>query len=205
MQYKLFADARRDEIPRQQGVYAFFLDLVSPGKIGLAGRGPWSEETLALAKEALLRRLRLQLQVFSSVELTGSLEQADKYGPVRAVYAMTAAKLQTSEVAEGVERLPIDAIRDYAQLVHETSAFAQPIYVGIAYDQTLSERYEQHRGSHRGEGDAGFGARLRTLGIEWDDVVFACSPFVGQSGNGPLLRQVERTLHAAAHPILSIR
>lgn len=205
MQYKIFADSTSRDIPKQQGVYAFFLDLISPGKIGLAGKGPWSPAILERARASLLRRIRLQAQVFCAVELAGALEQADKFGPVQALYSLNAKKTQSIDLAEEISDIAAEAIRDYAQLVHDTITFAQPIYVGIAYDQTLHDRYLQHRTGHRGDGEIGFGSRLRSLGIDWDDVVFACQSFESQSADRSLFRQVERTLHSITHPILSIR
>lgn len=205
MHYKIFADSISREIPKQQGVYAFFLDLISPGKIGLAGKGPWSEAILERARASLLRRIRLQSQVFCAVELTGNLAQSDKFGPVQTSFSLNARKAQSIDLAEEISGIASEAIRDYAQLVHDTITFAQPIYVGIAYEQTLFERYLQHRTSHRGDGELGFGSRLRGMGIDWDDVVFACQSFESQSADRNLFRQVERTLHSITHPILSIR
>lgn len=206
MHYRTFTDAEAKNIPRLQGVYAFFLDLISPAKIGLAGKGPWDESTLQRAKLSLLRRAERQMAVAHSTELQGLLGEVDKAGPLQAAYWMTAQKRGQFDSVQELERLELSCVREYAEIIHETVSFAQPLYVGITYEQTLFDRYAQHRGTfHSVSSTSGFGVRVRNLGLDWDDIVFCCKPLIHPVTNRPVLSKAERHLHALTHPICSLK
>lgn len=206
MYYRTFTDSQARDIPRLQGIYAFFLDLISPAKIGLAGKGPWDEVTLLKAKLSLLRRAHKQMAVAHSAELNGLLAETHKTGPLQAAYWMTAKKQSQFDSMQELEQLDLAGVREYAEIIHETVTFAQPLYVGITYEQTLLERYVQHRSAFQsGAATSGFGARVRDLEIDWDDLLFACKPLAQPTTNRPMLRKAERHLHALTHPICSLK
>jgi hypothetical protein len=206
MQYDTFTDSSSQRIPRRQGMYAFFLDLVSPAKIGLAGKGPWDEATLKLAKSSLLRRIEKQMAVVHSVDLAGLLVQPTKFGPLQTAFSMNARKKSQFDVAAELKELSLSSVREYSAIIHDTATFAQPLYVGITYDQTLLERYRQHRASYFSpESDSGFGARIRELAVEWDDLIFSCRPINVPVVDGFALRTAERQLQSITHPICSLK
>ena len=206
MYYRTFTDSEAKNIPRLQGVYAFFLDLISPAKIGLAGKGPWDEITLEKAKLSLLRRAQKQMTIAHSAELNGLLAESNKAGPLQVAYSMIAKKQGQFNSTQELEVLEISKIREYAEIIHETVTFAQPLYVGITYEQTLFERYVQHRNAFQSNSvTSGFGARDRELELDWDDILFCCKPLTHPTTSRPTLRKAERHLHALTHPICSLK
>jgi hypothetical protein len=205
MQFKTFTDANSREIPRMQGIYAFFLDLVSPSKIGLAGRGPWEPGTLEKSKAALIRRVERQLSICNLAELSGSMAECEKSGPLQITYLISAKKQSRFSPVE-LDQLPLECVREYAEILHDTAIFSQPIYVGITYEQTLIERYEQHRSAfYLPSSESGFGSRFRQMEVDWDDLVFACKPLPQPSSNTISLRKAERHLHSLTNPICSLK
>lgn len=207
MTFSLFSDGASDRIPASQGLYAFFLDLVSPAKIGLGGRGPWSDEVLLKAKRSLIEKVKLQAKAMNSIALSGVLREVEKGEHLRIAYSLTAVRSEFQHLIDEVRALPIESVREYAFLLHQAAAITQPIYVGITVDQTLKERYVQHRTAHFSFGttDSAFGVRLRNIGVEWDDVLFGCVSFETAVNPSLVLATLERHLHSLAHPVLSIR
>ncbi|WP_250537621.1 MULTISPECIES: hypothetical protein [unclassified Caballeronia] len=206
MRDRTFTDAEAKDIPRLQGVYAFFLDLISPAKIGLAGKGPWDQSTLQKAKVALVRRAQRHMSIAHSIELQGMLAEADKTGPLQAAYSISARKKTSFTSAHELEQLALTSVREYAEIMHETATFSQPLYVGITYEQTLYERYVQHRAAFRSDlGTLGFGGRVRDLELDWDDLLFCCKPLSHPTTDRSALRKAERHLHALTHPICSLK
>ena len=202
---RVYGEGEADFIPKKQGLYAFFLDLISPAKIGLAGRGPFSEDTLCRARASLLARVERHFNVLSAIPLEGLIRDGLRQQHLQATYLITATRHNQYDFRSDICGLPLEQIRPYSELLRSTVAYAQPIYVGLTFDQTLHVRYRQHMADH----DAGaskntFGGRLKRLGIAWDDVTFTCLPTESESLTRQLLATAERYLHATAMPLLSV-
>ncbi|MCW3610737.1 hypothetical protein [Burkholderia cenocepacia] len=206
MTISCFAATASKDIPRALGIYAFFLDLVSPSKIGLAGRGPWTDEHLTRAREALLDRCNLQAKVYSSIQFTGNISERDKHPHLTRSLSIEAWPIAPQLFEDISTSLPLNSVRTYASVLHASFMLNPPVYVGITQKQTLRERYNQHRADYQGGLDVNtFGGRLLASGIEWDDVIFACIPFQETIDDAITLPKLERHLQAVTTPILSIR
>ena len=119
---------------------------------------------------------------------------------------MTAVRFSRSNLRDEVESLDLNEIRSFAELLKATVLCTQPIYVGMTFEQTLHARFNQHRQNYNSTGNTGtFGERLRNLNIAWDDVIFACSNLATVITDRKVISLVEKHLHSAAVPHLSLR
>lgn len=204
MTFQSFSDSKALDIPRQQGVYAFFLNLVSPSKVGLAGKGPWSDDVLERARTALINRCRRQAEILCAFSMTGMVADRQRIEHLSPTLHISARPNVPTSFIQELGELPLGCVREYVNLVHSSCVFNPPIYVGITTRQTLRERYEQHRSAFlSGPGDTSFGTRLRDAEIEWDDILFACIPFDKASDQVEILSTLERHLQALTKPVLS--
>lgn len=204
---QLFEESNSNQIPAQQGLYAFFIDSISPSKIGLQGIGPWSTESLEKAKATLIDRCQKQIQILNSLELNGLIGETEKDRHLQISYAINAYQKSDTDLIEEIENIPLGMVREYASFMHSSAIMSQPIYVGIAVAQTLKERYKQHKRSYYSDqADQNiFGARLRKNRIGWDDLIFGCIPLNSSEEVKYMLPALEKHLHAITHPVLSIR
>lgn len=205
MRFNTYTESTANQIPTTQGLYAFYLDLVSPAKIGLAGRGPWNETQLARAKLSLSRKTRQQIEVLRSMRATGELWETQKRDHLAFRLVITGEEVPSFGILEEIAALPLMLVRDYALLVRQCSIMMQPVYVGITKEQSLYGRYNQHKRDHLlGNDAARFGVRLREFGIDWDDVIFACVQLERGQDNLDMLGVLERHFQLLARPALSL-
>lgn len=205
MQPAVFTESLASRIPRAQGLYAFYLDLVSPGKLGLNGRGPWSRQQLERAKDVLLLRVKKQIALLRSVRLSGEVRELEKRDHLALRVKILGEETWATSLLEELQALPVTLVKDYAGLLRQSAIMIQPVYVGITKEQSLYERYRQHRRDHLVSTDQSkFGVRLRNAGIDWDDLVFACIPFYRGQDQFQLLATLERHFQLLARPVLSV-
>ena len=201
-----YKTANISEIPKSPGIYAFFLDLMSPAKIGLAGRGPWNQEKLELAKAALIGRAEIHAEIMHSISLKGELKDANKATHLGVAYTTEARKAKGFQPSKELANLSLEAVRDYAQLMHSIAIFSQPVYVGITYSQTLRDRHEQHRRAFfGGEDSLGFGARVSAWKLDWDDLIFSYHSLANPTVSLSTLVLAEKHMQSIVHPIFSLK
>lgn len=200
-----FAISDRDKIPRSQGIYAFYLDLISPVKLGLIGRGDFSEESIGKARITLKRRVKKLLSFVRSSKLSGRIVEESKAYHLSEIYNIQAIEEPPTSVLESIDNIPNALFYEYVCFLQTLVLFSQPVYVGITTDQTLFTRYNQHMNDYNGDGDKNsFGLRLKQSGFDWDDIIFACKDITVED-NGIILGIVEKYLQSISNPVLCIR
>jgi hypothetical protein len=205
MQLTVYKNSEERLIPKGQGIYAFFLDLMSPAKIGLVGQSGFTEAQLTTARDSLHRRVEKALRIYRSSQLEGEIRELKKGTHFAKFFRMQAEEMAPLRVLEDLAGMRPQQLMSYLMVARFTTLFAPPIYVGITREQTLQERYRQHKYNFDSQEQKGsFGARLRESGFDWDDIVFACIEFSQGEDDSTVLRILERHLQAISNPMLSL-
>jgi hypothetical protein len=193
-------------IPKNQGIYSFYLDLISPSKIGLIGNGGFDPLQLKRAKDLLLKKVTKYIKIARSDKLTGEMREAGKSDYISRIYSVIASGVSSQSFVDILSELPVENIYDYSVLSGMLSIFAQPIYVGISKEQTLYDRYLQHKYDFDNSIDESkFGVRAKGLGLDWDELLFCCVEINDQSNNNTIIRMAEKQMQAVSMPLLSIK
>jgi len=200
-----FQSARfASEIPESPGIYAFNISIVGPYRFGLRSGQAVSAEDRARIASALALRLSKIRRLFRAVGLTGQLVESNKSGLLRRVFDVAADESTEDVNHHEFEALSTDALNKILAVGSKATLMLPPIYVGMTLDQTLRQRYHQHRMSFSGA-DNLFGPRLRALGFIWDDLVYSYLPLAADESESLPLRFIERQIHAINPPPLSNR
>src|SRR5688572_10095343 len=117
MLVRTYSESTFGDIPLTQGMYAFYLDLVSPAKIGLLGAGPWQESQLQQARKLLQSRMRKQVAVLRSLSMTGQLVESDKRQHMTFHFQLVAKEIASDASSRNIESLALDSVRDYAMML----------------------------------------------------------------------------------------
>jgi len=193
-------------IPKNQGIYAFYINMISPAKIGLIGNEGFSNDELLNAKKLLIRRFKKYLAFIRSDKLVGNLVEEGKAEHVSRKYSIIANGYTSSGSLEKMMALSLDEIYKYAKISELLSIFAQPIYVGITTNQTLFDRYIQHKNDFEyGTDKPSFGLRMRKNGLDWDDLLFSCVELGTDTHNKNIISALEKQLQSVSMPLLSVR
>lgn len=202
---KAYADTEQANIPRTQGLYAFYLDTISPAKVGLLGRDRFDSEQLNRAKRNLILRMNKMISFMRTSSFSGTLGTSAQSPHIAQLFKLQAQEIPPLQVVELIEKMPIEFIHSYLKMANDLALFAQPVYVGITKEQTLYDRYCQHKSDYETEVDARkFGGRLKIAGFDWDDVRFACAEFKHGADELQVLSLLEKHLQAVSMPILSL-
>lgn len=202
---RAYTDADFNEIPRTQGLYAFYLDTISPTKVGLLGDGNFGDHQLERAKNNLISRIRKLIVFMRSSAFGGTIKGEEQSLHISRQFQLKAQEIPPLSVIDYIELLPPEHIYSYLQLANHLALFAQPIYVGITKEQTLYDRYAQHKRDHESGNDTSkYGVRLRMAGFDWDDVIFSCVEFRTVGEELQILSALEKHLQAISTPILSL-
>jgi len=186
------------DIPHAPGIYSFSVLLGSRHKAGLLGRHPFDQKTLSAAKASLLRRLDRVERIFASRSLDGTLRESGKGNSVSEGYQVVARQVSLSNSIRLLESCDLQEVPIILDSLESLSTVPAPIYLGMAKEQTLNQRYFQHKSNFHSscERDS-FGYRLRGLGLRWDDLIYGCHPIVDSK---PPVRALETLLHALIKP-----
>jgi hypothetical protein len=192
-----YTDAEQSRIPRTQGIYAFYLDTISPAKVGLLGHDRFNTEQLTRAKKNLVLRMNKMISFMRSSELKGTLATGGQSPHIAQFFQLQAKEIPPLQLIDLIEQMPIKLVHSYLKMANNLALFSQPIYVGITKEQTLYDRYCQHKLDHENEAGAGkFGGRLKIAGFDWDDVRFACADFKHGADTLQVLSLLEKHLQA---------
>lgn len=200
-----YSENNFENIPQTQGLYAFFLNAISPAKIGLVGNNVFTDDQLLRAKKVLLKKVKKLSSFYRSNKLLGAVSCVDKSQHISEKYIVTAIEEYPESVVEMVDNTNLYDIYRFANLVASFPLLTQPIYIGITKKQTLYERYNQHKYNYYSHTDGkSFGSRLNSFGFDWDDVVFACNEFRIAEDNMEILSMLEKYFLTISKPVLSI-
>lgn len=204
--FSVYTEPESDDIPAQPGLYAFFLDLVGPGNCGLRAGQHVTPSNFTKIANNLDYRLRRLIPIFRQLELSGRVIQSDKFGPLQRAFDFTGK--ETSPSPRAVTEIAATPAELESILIasKRTAFFLPPVYVGMTVDQTLGQRYRQHHAAYQNSTELNvFGSRLRSAGLAWTDLLFACVPIGPHDANEIALRFVEQQLHVIHPPILSVK
>lgn len=200
-----YTDAEQAKIPRTQGLYAFYLDTISPTKVGLLGKGGFDADQLNRAKRNLVLRMNKMISFMRSSTLSGSLRTCEQSSHIAQLFQLQVQETPPLQVIDLIEQMPVEFIHSYLKMANNLALFSQPVYVGITKEQTLYDRYCQHKRDHETGADASkFGGRLKMAGFDWDDVRFAFAEFKHGADALQVLSLLEKHLQAVSMPILSL-
>lgn len=204
---ELFSLSNEQDIPNVQGIYAFYLNCITPTKLGLLGTKAFSEKQLIKAKEKLVKKIGKIILFQRSNFLKGEVCTVNKNRYLAEKFVIEACEAPPLDFLEEIERLDVKHLYSYIRLADQLSLFCQPVYIGITQKQTLYSRYSQHKYSHEKLDPeiSSFGVRLRESGFEWDDIFFSCVKFKTNEDNLLVLSLLEKQLHTLSKPILSFR
>ena len=206
-QPQYFDEKNRKQIPKDPGVYAFFVDFryvvrsVAPRPAGLIN-----------VKDVLAKAVRANV-CGNPPDFNLKVTKMTEFGSVYQVQATHAISVQDAN-----PQLQKAAAGQLARVLAKCSLLARPVYVGITDQQTLYERYQQHRGKYNRLKKATAAGtiptdrlrysrggklfhRLVKRQVEFRDLIFACVPLsTAEIGYAEF---VEKILHALAAPPLS--
>lgn len=195
-----------DEIPSLPGIYAFYLDLIGPGSCGIRAGQRVDVENHERIRANLRRRLSAFVSIFRNQTYLGDFSDTRRSDALKRTFELSAQERVPQGHLDDLDRLSNEELDYLLVLGKRATFFVQPLYVGIAVEQTLQQRYTQHFRAFQGADDTNvFGVRLRKAGIRWDDVLFVCVdlPIANISASG--LSFLETQLHSLQPPIFSIR
>jgi len=202
---KTYGPTSERKIPNQQGIYAFFINSITLEKIGLLGKGPFSEELLLNAKRNLKIKARNMAELTKLNKLEGQLIENNKENTSVKI-DLTGFETSTNSLSDLISDCKLESIYSLVELISSTSLFNRPIYVGITKKQTLQRRYSQHKNDFMNKTDKeSFGKRLRDLNFDWDDILFSCTPFPHSSSQIEVLNDLEKYMMFMSKPFLSIK
>lgn len=186
------------DIPHSPGIYSFSVILGSRQKAGLLGKHPFDQKTLITAKTSLLRRLGRLEGIFASRSLDGTLRESGKGSGVSEGYVVTARQVTLSSSIRLLESCDPQDVPILLDSLESLSTVPAPIYLGMTKEQTLNQRYFQHKSNfHSSSERDSFGYRIRSLGLRWDDLIYGCHPIADAK---PPVRALETLLHALIKP-----
>jgi len=195
---------KEEKIPHKQGIYAFYINAVTKQKLGLLGKGPFSEQQLETARKLLISKLQKVMKLSMLNKLQGKITEEKKVLPGISL-ALYGFEIEDQSLIDYVVKCDSSVLVSMIEMLDHTSLFNRPIYCGIAKEQTLKARYLQHRYNFENcVSEKSFGGRFSKLGFDWDDLVFGCAPFSGASDQFEVLNHVEKYLMQLSKPYLSI-
>ncbi|WP_157660494.1 hypothetical protein [Burkholderia ubonensis] len=202
-----FDETTEGEIPNSLGIYAFYLNMIDPAKIGLAGPGPFDSRLLLAARERLVSRLSQQLLLIHEMKLEGEISEPKPGSHLRRTFTVHASSQQYDVALDEARDVRLTELREYAHVLSKCMSLAKPIYVGITAGQSFKQRYLQHKSDfYRNPIVEGtFGSRFAVAGGTWDDLVFACIEVSSDLFSGNSLSRIERLVQSLTHPTYSLR
>lgn len=202
-----FNESTEDDIPNSIGLYAFYLDMLAPAKIGLGGPGPFSELTLHSARQRLASRITRQLSLTNDMRLMGEICEPKPGSHLRKAFHVEAKYVQGETAQAEALGVNLRELREYATVLSKCMSLERPIYVGITSGQSFKQRYLQHKTDFYSNptSEGTFGGRFAVAGGEWDDLTFACIEVSSDLFSGASLGRLERLVHSLTQPKYSLR
>lgn len=191
-------------IPERPGVYFFYLDNITGCKLGLYRNTSHSNDDLELAKRAMLKKMNFTLNFLRGSRLEGHLVEKNRSKYFRKSFSISALEVVAKNLISEMENIPIFEIQGFIELIEKTALMNKPIYIGITENQTLKERYCQHRANYADSVEGTFGGRLRISGLSWGDTSFSFVEMgIRLADNSSILKNLEKYLQGVCDPVLS--
>lgn len=193
-----------DLIPAAPGVYGFFLNIFRPESFGIYKTQAPSDKNREQIYRRFIQRLGQARSVFFSLEASGEIRAPTLSSTLTRKFELTLA-----ERLEGIDALlnsvSIENVVEVLEILRDAWWCMPPLYIGIAKQQTLKTRYQQHRLDYlRNPKDAStFGSRLRNSKVVWEDLSFIYRATSGAEVSSQNLLAAESVLHLLVRPVLS--
>jgi hypothetical protein len=190
-----------DRVPRDLGgIYQFCLRFPSDYELGLLRTQPDLESVRAL----LLRYFAETAPLFGLVGLIGELRSPAYAHHLRVVFTIDGKRTDTSAISERMAAYLLrttTCVKDTLMttaVIRKAFDIAPPVYVGIAAEQSLAARLNQHL-----SGSTNLAKRIAEFGMSWNHFEYRCSPLPVDSG--PVIADLEVILQGIFKPQLSDR
>lgn len=193
-----------ENIPSEPGVYSFLYNPYDPRALNIYVTEEPSENTVERAKESLSNKL----QIYRTAQQTMRLQmECQVRSASDRVFGKFAGSLQTDSSAREPDFDFGDnqTFIDFLNLANSLSLLMQPLYCGITEEQTLRERYKQHRGDFDSKTPGTFGGRLANYQFNWEDLLFLPVPSMGLARHNEAVRLLETQLITFSNAIFSNR
>jgi len=168
--------------------------------VGLNGRGPFTEAELETARKNCSTIIEKMQKLEESNGYEGGIRQFGLYERHGISISLSGQVSHSEYLRSVLAHIVSEDIPHFVSNVELLCTALPPIYVGVTIDQTLQQRYSQHKRNHANQVSGTFGQRLARLGFEWSDVVFSCAPQPGVSDAA--IRAIESYLQFFARPSL---
>lgn len=200
---KTYCDSDSPDIPKKPGVYLFYLNAINRRALGLLGNAPFDEGKLNEARLNLKRRLKSIANFLTSINLEGYLKETDRAEHLGKSLKLVGSYDSNFELINSIDKIPAEDLPIFIKTCENLAVLMQPIYVGITYEQTLFERFRQHRNNYTCKVEGTFGGRLKESGFEWVDIIYSCTAFNKTDMQRSSLEQLENYLQYYSKPMLS--
>lgn len=191
----------REEVPRQSGgIYQFSIRFPSLYELGLTSSSP-NVDRVATAMTAYLCRVA---PAFGIRDLNGFLNSAAQGTHLKTTFKVHATRHDLAQLHATIRNVfsspaqTVDDIRAIASAVQFAFQMSPPLYIGIASDQSLGVRLDQHL-----SGSTHLATRLQSIDLEWRHLEFRCVPL--PQCDRMAIRRLEKLLQATFKPTLSFR
>lgn len=203
---ELYSDLGADQIPEKPGIYAFFACMITPSIFGQEGQMSESipSETSESARRILVKRYKELQGALYDREYFGSMRSPEIAGHIAPPIDLFGKDKPPKGVSERLQSIPNEDLYGFVLLLQSATIYSRPLYVGITKEQTLKDRYYQHKESYQAKTE-GFGGRLRDAKIPWDTVRFCCSSFEYTDISYSSLGIAEDIVQSLSRPFLSKR
>lgn len=199
-----FQKYKSNDVPDSPGIYAFHLNPFSLQKLGLIGVSRFTKQEIDSAKRRLYRKILQASELIHFRELRGDISEGHKSVANRLelrLVGSTKSSFSQNWLEEKIE--PIEDVLSLIRVLEVVSMVIPPLYVGIALDQTLSHRYDQHFRDYLQRSPKCFGGRLAAQGLDWEETTFTAIKLPIDVANSELVNLVEDIIHGLTKPIFS--
>ena len=204
--WDFFSPNEETKIPQGPGIYAFFLRPFRASSFGVYDDYTMSEDELNWAAKKLKQKALSLERLFMSIEAEGDIRQALKVSHVAKSYRIRIN--ETSAISDSrINFINTKNVAEILRFLDGSWHILPPVYIGITHNQTLRNRFLQHRLNFYNKTQQGnlFGTRLAKSGFSWDDLVFGCQEQSPSDSIARDLHDLEDLLQLLTKPILSVR
>jgi len=194
------------DIPKSPGIYSFRLEALTLYELGIRPDSDFSSEDFMIkVRGKILDRIVKVETIMFSEELSGSVRNKDKSFTFNQFSEVKVIKRKYIVNSLNDKLQKINNIKSFTQILSTLNNLLPPLYVGITYEQTLLERYTQHKRSLGSLKSSSLGERLGHLNIGWSEIGFYAKPISISNIDKSELELSEDIFQYLSNPILSLR
>lgn len=198
MKLHFFDDGSAEDIPNLPGVYAFFYRGLSSKLFGFIG----NQRPISAVRSIAKKITTTQLTAFTKSHYIGEFYSDSQSSHIRPPFNARLESNAPGRVADQIAEIDDSDLKGFIELMSASAVFQRPLYVGITTEQTLAERYLQHRQAYYQSG-IGFGSSVKNAGFVWSNLIFGCIPYEDQRLSSQATRTAERLIQSLSSPIFS--